>query len=103
MNPLLSYVDDYIGATPMMLLQTASELFEWFNNIIGFRLKSSKNVFGQTVIFLGIEISVLRSGVVVMISEKRRIGLKTLIDFVLKDRSLSGTDAESLVGRLSFA
>ena len=101
--PTLGYFDDFSGVSPAGLEGIALDLFVWFNELIGIKMKLSKSLSGPEVEFLGVVISSSVHSVAVSISDERRQGLLSSVSHVLNTGSLPPSEAAVLAGKLACA
>ena len=101
--PILGYIDDFDGVAPAGIDGIALQLFHWFNEILGFKVKLSKSKHGPSVEFLGVVISTNPRSVTLSISDERRIGLLDRVSKALETSTLTPSDASVLGGKLAFA
>ena len=100
--PLIAFYDDYAGAAHQALGRLPLYCFERLNEVFGFSLKDEKSLFGKSVPFLGLQLSLLGPCPLLVLPDEKRLKYRTQIVNVLKCNKFTAAEADPVCGRLLF-
>ena len=100
--PVLSYFDDFSGCAPEELGDLPLRCFEALNDFLGLRIKKEKSVYGKPIPFLGLEVEQRKHKLVITLPEDKRMSYKVGVESLLKQKSCSQIEADSIFGKLQF-
>ena len=105
--PLVSYFDDFAALLPSNLARKALSVFSSFCETLGITLKQGKSEVGPRITFLGLRGSFPSKAndfqLGISLPPEKAAKWATAIASLIKARSVSHQQLESLIGKLSFS